>query len=121
MSSSIELRRRRVAEIAARVDAHAGARRFLVAGDRARALRDDARLHGIAARHADELGVAFLDVAAGRTVVEAIVDRRVDLRGFVVAVHRVDDASHDLAAELEAAIDGAVPVVQVAEEGGLVR
>ena len=51
----IELRRRRQADVAAGIDPHARPRRFAIGGERAGALRDDARLHGIAARHADRL------------------------------------------------------------------
>ena len=51
----IELRRRRQPDIAAGIDAHAGAGRFAVGGERAGALRHDARLHGKAARRADRL------------------------------------------------------------------
>ena len=42
-------------EVAAGIDPHAGPRRLAIGGDRAGALRDDARLHGIAARRADGL------------------------------------------------------------------
>ena len=51
----IELRRRRVAEVAAGIDPHAGPGRLLVGGERAGAGRHDPRLHGEAARVADGL------------------------------------------------------------------
>ena len=51
----IELRRRRQADVAAGIDPHARPRRFAIGGERAGALGHDARLHGIAARHAGRL------------------------------------------------------------------
>ena len=49
----IELRRRRIAQIAARIDSHARTGRLLVCGQHAGAARDDARLHRKAARRFD--------------------------------------------------------------------
>src|ERR1700722_3459735 len=49
----IELRRRRVAEICARIDSHSGTRRLLVRGQHARPDCDDARLYGKTARRFD--------------------------------------------------------------------
>ena len=51
----IELRRRRQPDIAAGIDAHAGAGRLAIGAERAGALRHHARLHGKAARRADRL------------------------------------------------------------------
>ena len=49
----IEVRGRRVSEVAARIDPHARPRRFLVRGERPRAGRHDPRLYGEAARRGD--------------------------------------------------------------------
>jgi hypothetical protein len=51
----IELRRWGEPDIAAGIDAHAGAGRLAVGAERAGALRHHARLHGKAARRADRL------------------------------------------------------------------
>ncbi len=51
----IELRRRRQAEVAAGIDPHARPGRLAIGADRARALDDDARLDGKAARRAGRL------------------------------------------------------------------